>query len=274
MVKMIQNLHTHGIYCDGRDTPREMAEGAVSLGFTSLGFSSHANTCFSDTCELLDKTEVYINEIKALKEEYRGRLKIYLGTELDRYSEGYVDESLYDYTIASTHYGIKNGEKISYDISLEHSREVFVRLFNSDTIEYARLYYHTLADMPNHIGGDFVGHFDLLTKFDKVAPELFDTGAAEYRKMALEALHAVREKYDLFEINTGALGRGWRPEPYPAPFILDEMRALDCKMIVTTDCHNRDFLDSGFEGALELLRAHGFSEIYNLTDSGFEGTKI
>lgn len=274
MVKMIQNLHTHGIYCDGRDTPSEMAERAIALGFTSLGFSSHANTVFGDSCELLDMTEAYISEIRALKEKYRGTLTIYLGTELDRYSEGCVDERLYDYTIASTHYGIKDGEKISYDISLEHSRDVFARLFNSDPLEYARLYYETLADMPNHIGGDFVGHFDLLTKFDRVAPELFDTGAPEYRKMALEALHAVREKYEFFEINTGALGRGWRPEPYPAPFILDEMRALGCRMIVTTDCHNRLYLDSGFDGAVQLLRAHGFGEIYNLTERGFEGTKI
>ena len=274
MIKMKQNLHTHGIYCDGRDTPREMAERAVELGLTSLGFSSHANTCFADTCELGDDVGTYIEEINRLKDEYRGRLNIYLGTELDRYSEGFIDESLYDYAIASTHYGIKNGEKISYDISLDHSREVFARLFNSNPIEYARLYYETLADMPNHIGGDFVGHFDLLTKFDRVAPELFDTGAPEYRRMALEALHSVRKKYDLFEINTGALGRGWRPEPYPAPFILDEMKQLGCKMIITTDCHNRNFLTSGFEGAVELLRAHGFSEIYNLSDRGFCGMKI
>lgn len=274
MIKMIQNLHTHTVFCDGRDTPEEMIEEALSRGFTSLGFSSHANTCFADTCELLDKTNDYIAEINKMKARYDGKIKIYLGLELDRYSEGYIPSYPFDYKIASTHYAIYEGEKISYDISLDHSRDVVKRLLNGDIMMYARLYYETLADMPNHIDGDFVGHFDLLTKFEEIAPELFDTGSPVYRKMALEALHAVREKYELFEVNAGTFGRGYKMSPYPAPFILDEMKALGCKLLITTDCHNKNHLTTGFSESLELIRAHGFTEIYHLTGSGFVGSRI
>lgn len=274
MIKMIQNLHTHTVLCDGRDTPEEMIEEAIARGFSSLGFSSHANTCFADTCELLGKTDDYIAEINRMKAKYEGKLKIFLGLELDRYSEGYIPNYPFDYKIASTHYAVYNGEKICYDISLDHSRDVVRRLLDGDIMMYARLYYETLADMPNHIEGDFVGHFDILTKFEELAPELFDTGSPIYRKMALEALHAVREKFEFFEVNAGTLGRGYRTYPYPAPFILDEMKKIGCKLLITTDCHNKNHLTTGFSESVELVRAHGFTEIYELSDGGFVGRKI
>lgn len=41
-MKHLQNLHTHTIYCDGKDTPEEMILAACEKGFTSLGFSGHS----------------------------------------------------------------------------------------------------------------------------------------------------------------------------------------------------------------------------------------
>ena len=251
---MLQNLHTHCTHCDGKNTPREMVERAIELGFTSLGFSSHANTCFGDTCELRIDPLAYANEINGLKAEYADRLKIYLGTELDYYSRGMMPDGIFDYKIASVHYAIRNGEKICYDYSIEHSRDAILRHFDGDSLKYAAAYYENMANLPRQLVGDFVGHFDLLTKYETKAPDLIDTGSPQYRKIALEALAAVREGYEFFEVNTGPLGRGYKPTPYPAPFILDEMKAQKCKLLITTDCHNKDQLDCGFAEAVELIR--------------------
>ena len=38
---MKQNLHTHSIFCDGKDTIEEMTLEAISKGFDILGFSGH-----------------------------------------------------------------------------------------------------------------------------------------------------------------------------------------------------------------------------------------
>lgn len=38
-----QNLHTHSIYCDGKDTIEAMALEAINKGFNVLGFSGHGN---------------------------------------------------------------------------------------------------------------------------------------------------------------------------------------------------------------------------------------
>ena len=36
-----QNLHTHSLYCDGKDTIEEMVQEAISRNFDVLGFSGH-----------------------------------------------------------------------------------------------------------------------------------------------------------------------------------------------------------------------------------------
>ena len=273
-IKMRQNLHTHCIYCDGKDTPREMIEEAISLGLSSIGFSSHANTVIADTCELGKNREIYVNEITRLKAEYEGKIEILLGTELDYFSAGVADGTEYDYKIASVHYGKINGEYVSYDLGIKHSEDAIMRHFGGDVLGYARLYFETMADMPNKISGDFVGHFDLLTKFEEKAPHLYRLDSPEYKKMALDALYAVRKRFELFEVNSGTLGRGYKSSPYPAPFILDAMRDAKCKLILTTDCHNKSYLNCGFDTSLDYIKAHGFDEIYELSGGKFVGRKI
>ena len=86
--------------------------------------------------------------------------------------------------------------------------------------------------------------------------------------------HFMKEKIDVFEINTGAIARGYRTTPYPSDFILKEMKNADCKIIISSDCHDKNFLTNYFDESLLLLKACGFSEVYTLTKSGFKGHKI
>ena len=271
---MKQNLHTHTTFCDGKDTPEQMLLRAIELGFHSIGFSGHANTVMRDSCEMREKVKAYKAEINRLKKEYSDRIEIFLGTELDLYSEGVIDEGPYDYKIISVHYIKLLDEYIPYDYSADRTRDAINRCYGGDAEAFVRDYYSLVANMPSHISGDIVGHFDLLTKFSEKEADLFDTGAPYYRKYALEALHAIRERQEIFEVNTGAIGRGYRTAPYPAPFILKEMKALKCKLVITSDCHNRDFLDCGYSDAVELVKSAGFDEIYYLGRSGFYGEKI
>lgn len=270
---MLQNLHTHTVFCDGRNTPQEMADRALELRFDSLGFSAHAKTSVGTASELRD-VDGYIKEINSLKEKYRGRLKIYLGAELDYFSAGVMPTESLDYAIASVHFAYLDGRLIMFDNNYERAKRHIAEDFGGDGLKFAKLYYETLSDMPNKIHGDFVGHFDLVTKFTERDTSLLDTASKKYRDVALTALHAVREHYAMFEVNTGAIGRGYRTSPYPAPFILDEMKALKCKLILTSDCHNKDFLDCHFKEAKEYIKSHGFDELWYLTDTGFAAEKI
>ena len=61
------NLHTHSLYCDGRNTIDEMIQAAIRAGFESLGFSGHCHTGFSfDDCQITDN-DGYFNELDAEK---------------------------------------------------------------------------------------------------------------------------------------------------------------------------------------------------------------
>ena len=272
---MLQNLHTHTTYCDGKNTAREMIEAAISLGFDSLGFSSHAPTASRTDWEMSDAALAdYIKNVSALKDEYKGRIDVLRGIELDYYSKGLIDPKDFDYSIGSVHMAFKNGVQIDFDHAYDIAKRNIDELFNGDWLAYARIYYETLADIPNVLDFDFVGHFDVLTKFSEKHPDLIDVESKEYKDVALTALHALREKKEFFEVNTGAISRGHKTMAYPAPFILDEMKAIDCKLILTSDCHAVSGIDCGFNEAREYIRSHGFDTLYNLTAGGFKGEKI
>ena len=83
-----QNLHLHTTYCDGKNTPEEMAEAAIAQGFNSIGFSGHAYMDNSIYCMPKEQTEAYFRHITQLKEAYKDRLKIFLGLEFGWHRSG------------------------------------------------------------------------------------------------------------------------------------------------------------------------------------------
>ena len=92
---------------------------------------------------------------------------------------------------------------------------------------------------------DIVGHFDLITKFNE-GNKYFDEEAEWYKDAARKALYKVAETKPVFEINTGAMARGYRIHPYPADFLLEEIERLRCSVLLSSDCHNRLDLNYGF----------------------------
>ena len=271
---MIQNLHTHTTLCDGKSTPEEIINKAIELGFDSIGFSAHGKTAYSSDWQLRCSYEEYVGEINRLKQSYDGKIEIFIGMELDYYSKDFMPNVKLDYTIGSVHMTKRKGQIVDFDINPESVRESIQRFYGGDSLEYARSYYENVVKMANEVDYDIVGHFDLLTKFSEKYPDLIDITSNAYENLALEALREVRNKKEFFEVNTGAIGRGHRTLPYPAPFILDEMCRLDCKLILTSDCHNKDFLDVYFNEAKEYIKSHGFDTLYYLTNHGFIGEKL
>lgn len=271
-VKYLQNLHTHTTYADGIDSPEEMLEHAVKLGFDSIGFSEHSYMFYSESHSMsLSGTEDYKKEITLLKEKYRDVIKVFLGLEFDMYSK--VDLSGYDYLIGSLHYFKFGDDYIGFDRSAEECRNIITTHFGGDGLKFAKEYYRQLALLPQYGNFDIIGHYDLVTKNIEKAP-LFNTDSKEYITAALDCLSCLKGKIPFFEVNTGAISRGYRTSPYPAPFILKEMKNMGFGAVITSDCHNGKFLDCGYSNAAELLAAAGFKEYYILQDSGFKPEKL
>lgn len=253
----LSNLHTHTVYCDGKNTAEELIQRAVELGWNSIGFSGHAYTaCDTAYCMSRENTVLYQQEILALREKYRGIIQVYLGIEQDLFSD--APDFPYDYSIGSTHYLLcDNGVYIPVDDSAEIMTETVERYFGKDYYKYAQAYYQQIADVAKVTRCDIVGHFDLITKFNE-GGRFFDESDVRYRNAAVTAMEQIVQTCPLFEINTGAMLRAGRSVPYPAAFLLRELCHLGGSVIITSDCHQVKGLDWAFEQAAELAKACGF----------------
>ncbi len=271
-MKYLQNLHTHSVYCDGKDTLEEMIQTAMAKGFTSLGFSGHSYMSFAEEHSMsLSGTEEYKEEVLRLKEKYKDIFPIFLGLEVEIFSG--VDLRGYEYLIGSTHYLDFDGQKVGFDRSADEVRRVINTYYNGDGMKYARDYYANLARLPEYGDFDIIGHFDLITKHSE-KENFFDTSCTQYQEYAIAAAEALAGKIPYFEVNTGAISRGYRTTPYPEPFILKEMKRLGFKPVVSSDCHNRQDLDKGFATSAQLLLDAGFTEHYVLTKDGFTAASL
>lgn len=266
-MKELQNLHTHTNYCDGRDTPEEMIALALEKGHFSVGFSGHSYMHYAPEHSMsLHGTEEYKKEIRELAKKYQGKIDIFCGLEFDMFSE--IDLSGYDYLIGSVHY-FKFGEKyVGFDRSRDVVKSIINTYFGGSGLEYAKAYYKLLSRLPDYGKIDIIGHFDLITKHaDNV--KFFDEESKEYRFSAIEAAEALQGKIPYFEVNTGAIARGYRRTPYPSPFIIKELKRLGFGAVISSDCHDGRYLDCSFEESANLLKECGFKERYVLTDKGF-----
>lgn len=263
-----QNLHTHTTYVDGRDTPEELIREAMERGFSSLGFSEHSYIRYSKFKGQLtdEKMELYKNEIRALKKKYRGVFDVFLGLEFDFYSD--VDTDGLDYLIGSVHYLDVGEDVVTFDGGLSDTLNYIDRYFGGDGMLFAKKYFETLSRLPEKRNFDIIGHFDLITKKNDVGG-FIDTSSREYLNLGFEAIHALQGKIPFFEVNTGAIARKYKSAPYPAIEFLREFSRCGFGAVITSDCHNKNFIDCYFEESCKLLSEAGFKSRYILTDKGF-----
>lgn len=259
------DFHTHTTYCDGKNTPREMVEAAYRKGFTDFGISGHADfSCYEPGFGMSDQAlEAYKQELYALREEYAGKMNIYIGIELD--GLGPVQKA--EYAIGSTHCLEKGGELVAVDDTEEKLSESVEKLWGGDWYGFARDYFEAEAGVYARTGCDWIGHFDLLTKFNEGFRH-FDETKDEYREPALAAMRRLNDAGLPFEINTGAVSRGYRTSPYPSGFLLKELCAMGGRIMINSDSHSVQAIGYGFDQARKLALECGFTRLTVLKPGG------
>ena len=235
------DLHMHTTWSDGENTPEEMIEEAIRMGLETVGISDHSS---GDPCGMtLEQSVEYRAEMARLKEKYAGKIRVLCGLERDYFTDDFAD---YDYTIGSVHWlRMPDGHRISIDWTPEKLREGAEKYFGGDFYALAEAYYATVAKVVEVTKCDIIGHFDLVTKFIEVDPA-FDTRDPRYIKAWQQAADALLKTGKPFEVNTGAISRGYRTEPYPAKDIRDYIRAHGGKLIMSSDAHSKENITYGF----------------------------
>lgn len=260
------NLHAHTTYCDGVNTAEEMVIAAIDKGFDVFGLSGHSFLEFDDSwCMSEENTTKYFNEVQELKEKYKDQIKLLCGVEQDYLSTTPVDD--YDYVIGSVHVVEKDGNYISVDYTADHLIEYINSSYGGDALSLAEDYFRMLGDVHKKTKCHIVGHFDLLTKFNEITP-IFDTSHPRYIAAVDCALSKLLAQDVIFEVNTGAISRGYRTSPYPSREILCKIQEGGGKVIISSDTHSTDSVDSGFEEALIFIKECGFTKISAIDENG------
>lgn len=268
------DLHMHTTYSDGANSAEEMVLAAADKGLSAVGLSGHSYTYYDESyCMSKAGSRQYISEVNALKEKYSGRIRVLLGIERDLYAE--ISNEPFDYVIGSCHYIHANGEFFDVDSALQDFMEGVDRHFEADVMAAAEKYYDQIAGIIKATDCDIIGHFDLITKFNerepflntedpryvrawkKAADAIFDDAAARYSEGRLNRLETLGliEAGDkpVFEINTGAIAKGYRTTPYPAEDQMDYIKKRGGILILSSDSHKTDTICHKFDYYSYLL---------------------
>ncbi|MBQ7217322.1 MAG: histidinol-phosphatase [Synergistaceae bacterium] len=252
---ILSDFHVHTTYCDGKNSPEDMVLAAVSLGMKKLGFSGHSYTPFDEVpCMSQENTLRYLDEIHRLKEKYSGQIEILCGTECDYYSD--INPENYDYVIGSVHYIDCGGVYRHVDHTPEMLQAAIDDSFGGDPYALAEHYYSLVADVVRKTRANIIGHFDLITKLN-TGNRFFDETHPRYVAAANSALDTLLKTGVPFEINTGAMSRGYRDSPYPSLRILKYIAEHGGSVILSSDSHAKNTLMYGFPKCESLAQSIG-----------------
>lgn len=237
----MRDLHVHTNFSDGKSTPEEVVLSAIAKGVTELGFSDHSYTSYDESCCIpKNRLEEYRAAILALREKYREQITIRLGLEQDYYSD--FPAVGYDYVIGSVH-AIKVGAHyLNVDESADVQKAAVEQYFGGDYYAFAEAYFDTVANVVQKTNADIIGHFDLVAKFS-----LFNEQDPRYVTAWKTAVDRLIPCGKPFEINTGAISRGYRSIPYPNPDIMNYIQAKGGTFILSSDSHHASTICFGFD---------------------------
>ena len=270
----LMDLHMHTTYSDGTNSPSEMLKAAAAKGMKVIGISDHSYTFFDESyCVQREQIEDYNITIFSLAQKCAqlknnprlskalgtDDIRLYAGIEQDYYSNEPTD--VYDYVIGSVHYICQNlnGREVPEGcltymnhvyIPVDESPEILKNaadaFYGGDIYALIKDYYLVVSDVVNRSKADIIGHFDLITKFNE-DHSLFDPEDPRYISAWQYAADALLKTECIFEINTGAMSRGYRTSPYPASDIQQYLRERGAKFIYSSDAHSAENIGFGFD---------------------------
>ena len=244
----LYDSHLHTPLCGhATGTPREYAQAALDAGLAGLCFTDHMPMPeWYDAPWRMRRDQLarYVEEVRAVQQEFAGQLNVRLGLEADFHpgTERYVEEVLgeypWDYVIGSVHYlgawGFDNPEFVD-----EYERRDLGQLYR---------HYAALVEGAARSGlFDAIGHLDLPKKFGHRAPD---------DSALLRVLDVVAGLGLALDFNTA----GWRKpvaEAYPAPNLVRAAAERGIPFVLGSDAHAPGEVGYRFGDALELIREAG-----------------
>jgi histidinol-phosphatase (PHP family) len=265
------SLHTHTLFCDGRDDVETMCRAAWEKGLSAIGFSAHGpvyrKTGFKTGWHLSDeRLEEYTAAVRDAQKRWEGRLPVYLGLEVDyiRGLTGPADRDIrdlgLDYIIGSVHYIVPPGNAgpFTVDGSMEELERGVREGFGGDGETMMEYYWDAVQEMIAAGGFDILGHIDLVKK-NNSGGRWFNPEGGAYRRRAGETAAAAGGAGVAVEVNTGGINRKKITDTYPSLPLLRLFRENRVPALITADAHRAEDLDGHYQTARETLLAAGYA---------------
>lgn len=281
-----QNLHSHTFYDDGKCSAEDMVKGALEAGLTSIGVCCHS-PILSQKCDWSIRQKdipSFQQDVFSAREKYRGIIDVFCGIEYDILTGIWANLNDFDYCIGAAHYlPLPMGENeflySEVDLAREDLSGMISRIYNGDSDTAAEFFFSQYELIAKNKKVDIVAHFDLITKFDEEGQMpseqlLFNQKSPKYIEATHEAMKLLVNNNKIFEINTGAVSRGYRTTFYPSVPLLKQLKKLGGRITLSSDAHIPQNAGFGLDEAAKLAESCGFKEVWQLKQGGFKPIKI
>jgi histidinol-phosphatase (PHP family) len=253
----VTDYHVHTARCGhAGGATRDYVLHGISRGLTEIAITDHVPLYFlpgedpdPGLAMTLGELPGYVDEVLALREEFRGRIDVLLGIEAD-FAEGHEGDlakllAPYDWDVVLGSVHFVAGEWIDAPgAGARHEAEGSANLWNE--------YYRLLAKAAASGLFDVMTHFDLPKKFGHHRPP--ECAAAEDAAVA-----AARAAGVAVEVSSAGL-RKQVGEPYPGPALLSKLVAAGVPVVFSSDSHAPAEVAWGREQVVAVARAAGATQ--------------
>lgn len=249
------DYHMHSKYSfDGECEIRDLCEVAIKRGLSEIAITDHMDIYSDKPYEyILDAKSLY-RELEEVQSEYRGRLKVLIGTEFGqpqanpKEAQRFMEDYRFDFVIGSIHNMV--GDKDAYDYNYRET----------DYHDVFSMYMNWQQELATHYEYDVLAHVTYPSRYVYV-----QTGKRvdfkEYREPYITLFKTVIERGRGIELNMSGIARGYQ-ETMPTMELLQLYRSLGGEIVtVGSDAHTLDHVGAVTREGYEMLKQAGFDYV-------------
>lgn len=253
--------HIHSPYCPHgtNDSFEEYIDNAMKLGYSEISFTEHAPlpsnfldpTPDKDSGMNPEYIELYIADLRGLKQKYQSKIKINIGLEVD-----YIVDFEQETTNLLNKYGRFLDDSILSVHFIKHQNDYFCLDFSDDefskiisyfgsTEEVYKAYYELIKKSIIANLGPFkpkrIGHMTLAHKYQRKFP-----CNASFKEDIMTILDLVCKNNMSLDYNGAGVNKPLCQEPYPSEWIVKEAYNRKIPLVYGSDAHTARDLNQGF----------------------------
>lgn len=246
------DYHMHSKYSfDGREELRDMCETAISRGLSEIAVTDHMDLYTEKPYEYILDCKALYKELQAVKEEYRGRLKVLTGAEVgqpqvnETEAARFMEDYPLDFVIGSIHNLWNDKDVADYDFKETDYHKIYDG------------YMEWLYDLSEGFDYDVLAHVTYPSRYIYMQTGI-RVDVSVYRDMYYHIFKNIISRGKGIELNLSGIARGLN-ETMPGMELLKLYRQAGGEIItIGSDAHILEHIGIVTRTGYEMLKEAGF----------------